>query len=804
MTLSPSLAADANLELNLETSSENTPFTPESETDTELETELDDEENSFEADDLEPTIESSFFAGLGLPPAVLEALKDLNYLQPTPIQSQTIPLLMQGRDVLGQAQTGTGKTAAFALPILHRTAIELNHPQTLILAPTRELAIQVAEALQSYAKHLKGFRALAIYGGQSYEIQLRGLKRGPHVVVATPGRLIDHMERGTIDLRSIETLVLDEADEMLRMGFIEDLEKILQQVPAERQTALFSATMPREIRRLAQNYLKDPAEIKIQLKTQTAETIRQRYWLVRGIEKIDALTRLLESEPTDGVLIFVRTKSSTQELADQLALKGYHASALNGDMAQALRERTVEHLRQGRLDILVATDVAARGLDIERVSHVINYDIPFDSESYIHRIGRTGRAGRSGDAILFVMPRERRMLQNIERVVGKSIDMMELPSAAQINQQRVARFKQRITDTLQNPAMGFFRGLIDDYAKEQEKPMLEVASALAVLLQGKTPLLMSEDVVIPDLPPQRERRSRGEGRGAKGRGSDEGLVSYRVEVGRQNQLKPSQLVGAIANEGGLDSSYIGRISLYDRFTTVDLPESMEAHLMRALKKTRINGQMLNLSRAQDGDRSERSGYKSRSERSERSEYVPRGRRSESASEYRSERSEKSGYVPRSKQTEARVEYTAPAENISSESKPAKRVTKTERQETLKQSFEKTDVELILEQRAKSRAKSKSALTETDFAEAPKRSKRSDKTFEKAKAPKSFKKSDKASKSSDPKSSRIKKSFLDKETVTAGKAGKSKDTKRKLPKLSAMDKPKRSKDDKLSLWKEWLD
>ncbi|HEY9839304.1 MAG: DEAD/DEAH box helicase [Candidatus Sericytochromatia bacterium] len=531
------------------------------------------------------------FWDLGLKPALLETLLALGYESPTPIQAQTIPLLLSRKDMVGQAQTGTGKTAAFALPILNHLAIELRAPQALVLTPTRELAIQVAEAFQRYASRLKGFHVLPIYGGQGYDTQLRALKRGVHVLVATPGRLIDHLDRGTVDLSSLDTLVLDEADEMLRMGFIDDVEKILEQTPAARQTCLFSATMPREIRRLAQKYLKDPEEITIKVNTSTAQTIRQRYWFVRGVEKIDALTRLLESEPSDGVLVFVRTKTATVELADQLSARGHAASALNGDMAQNLRERTVEQLRQAKLDVLVATDVAARGLDIERVSHVINYDIPYDTESYIHRIGRTGRAGRSGEAILFVTPREKRLLWSIEKTVGQRIEPMELPTAGQINEQRIQRFKQNIGQIVSQHDTTFYRELLAGYAQETGTSVLEIASALALMAQGETPLLLPEEEDLPPAMPPRKARQGGR--------TDEGLVPFRVEVGRAHDLRPSQLVGAIANEAGLDSSWIGRIEMYEDFSTVDLPEAMQAHLSKALARTRINGQMLKLSRLSD-------------------------------------------------------------------------------------------------------------------------------------------------------------------------------------------------------------
>ena len=441
------------------------------------------------------------FRSLQLAEPIMRALEEVGYENPTPIQAQTIPLILEGRDVLGQAQTGTGKTAAFALPILSNIDIELAEPQALILAPTRELAIQVAEAFQRYAEYLKGFHVIPIYGGQDYGIQLRMLKRGVHVVVGTPGRVMDHMRRGSLNLSSLKCLVLDEADEMLRMGFIDDVEWILDQTPKGRQVALFSATMPSVIRRIAQKYLNKPAEVTIQSKTTTVDTIRQRYWIVGGSHKIDILTRILEVEPFDGMLIFVRTKTMTLELAEKLQARGYGAAALNGDMAQNQRERTVEQLKNGALSIVIATDVAARGLDVERISHVINYDIPSDTESYVHRIGRTGRAGRAGDAILFVSPREKNMLSSIERATHSRIELMELPSTEVINNKRVAKFNQKITDTIAAEDLGFFTSLIEQYCHEHDVPAIEAAAALASMVQGETPLLLSNK---PEKPRPRE------------------------------------------------------------------------------------------------------------------------------------------------------------------------------------------------------------------------------------------------------------------------------------------------------------
>jgi len=433
------------------------------------------------------------FSDLNLAEPILRALTDVGYETPTPIQARTIPLLLEGRDVLGQAQTGTGKTAAFALPILSNIDLSLTDPQVLVLAPTRELAIQVAEAFHKYAEHLKGFHVLPVYGGQEYGGQLRMLKRGVHVVVGTPGRVMDHMRKGSLKLHSLKCLVLDEADEMLRMGFIDDVEWILEQTPSERQVALFSATMPAPIRRIAQKYLNDPVEVTIKAKTTTVDTIRQRYWIVGGSHKLDILTRILEVEPFEGMLIFVRTKTMTLELAEKLQARGYSASALNGDMVQQQRERTVDQLKAGTLNIVIATDVAARGLDVERISHVINYDIPSDTESYVHRIGRTGRAGRSGEAILFVSPREKNMLYSIEKATRKKIELMELPSTEIINDKRIAKFKQRISDTIAAEDLAFFTRLVEQYCREHDVPELDAAAALAAMVQGDTPLFFLQN-----------------------------------------------------------------------------------------------------------------------------------------------------------------------------------------------------------------------------------------------------------------------------------------------------------------------
>jgi ATP-dependent RNA helicase DeaD len=444
------------------------------------------------------------FADFALPQPLLRALADVGYESPSPIQAATIPPLLAGRDVLGQAQTGTGKTAAFAVPALARLDPAARKPQVLVLAPTRELAIQVAEAFQKYATHLPGFQVLPIYGGQGYGLQLAALKRGVQVIVGTPGRVIDHLDRGTLDLSELRTLVLDEADEMLRMGFIDDVEAVLKKTPETRQVALFSATMPSQIKRIAQTYLKDPVEVAIKSQTTTAANIRQRVWMVSGTNKLDALTRILEAEPFDAMIVFARTKLGTQELADRLAARGFAAAAINGDLDQKQREKTIQSLKDGRIDILVATDVAARGLDVERISHVLNYDIPYDTESYVHRIGRTGRAGRSGEAILFAAPRERGMLGAIERATRQKIEPMQLPSVETVNERRVGKFMDRITGALESPDLALYRDLVERYEREHNVPAAEIAAALARVVQGDTPLLIA-------APPPRKDRDEGRG-----------------------------------------------------------------------------------------------------------------------------------------------------------------------------------------------------------------------------------------------------------------------------------------------------
>ncbi|KAF1691472.1 DEAD/DEAH box helicase, partial [Pseudoxanthomonas koreensis] len=597
------------------------------------------------------------FGDLGLPEPLLATLSEVGYESPSPIQAATIPALLSGRDVLGTAQTGTGKTAAFALPALARLDLSRHKPQVLVLAPTRELAIQVAEAFQRYAAKLPGFHVLPIYGGQGYGPQLHALRRGVHVVVGTPGRVIDHLERGTLDLSGLQCLVLDEADEMLRMGFIDDVEAVLQKTPPTRQVALFSATMPPPIRRIAQTYLKDPVEVTIAAKTTTSANIRQRYWFVSGLHKLDALTRILEAEPYDAMIVFARTKAGTEELAEKLQARGVAAAAINGDIQQQQRERTIQQLKDGRLDVLVATDVAARGLDVERISHVLNYDIPYDTESYVHRIGRTGRAGRSGEAILFVTPREKGMLRAIERATRQPIEEMRLPTVEAVNDRRVAKFFEKISGALETGGLDPYRELVERYAGEHDVTTTEVATALARLLQGDTPLFL-EAKEPPPRAPRFEREGREDNRGARapregfaarghegaarrphegghvaraphasgeaGEGQhpsrppraydaeygtrppraakppraapDPGMETYRVEVGHAHGVKPGNIVGAIANEAGLESRYIGRIDIHDDHSILDLPEGMPPEIMSHLQKAWVVGQQLRISR----------------------------------------------------------------------------------------------------------------------------------------------------------------------------------------------------------------
>jgi ATP-dependent RNA helicase DeaD len=541
------------------------------------------------------------FAQFDLSKPIFKVLDDVGYETPSPIQEKTIPLLLEGRDVLGQAQTGTGKTAAFALPLLSQLDLKQKDPQIFVLAPTRELAIQVAEAFQQYAKHLRGFHVLPVYGGQDYRSQIRSLQRGVHVVVGTPGRVMDHMRRGTLRLDNLKALVLDEADEMLRMGFIDDVEWILEQTPSDRQTALFSATLPQQIRRIASKYLNDPVGITIEVKTTTADTIRQRFLLVNHVRKLDALTRILEAEPFEAMIIFVRTKTATVDLSERLQARGFASSPLNGDIPQKQRERTVKMLKKGQLDILVATDVAARGLDVERISHVVNFDIPHDTEAYVHRIGRTGRAGREGDAILFVTHREQRMLRAIERATRKEIEPLEMPSTEAINDRRIAKFKQRITDTLEVGKLGLFPELIEQYCTEHGLPAVDIAAALAQIVQGDSPFLLEHR--------KEKSRDRGEfGDSPKKQAPPEkGMERYRIEVGREHGVRPGNIVGAIANEAEIDSQYIGRVNILDDHSMVDLPEEMPKEIFKLLKNVWVAGQQLRISKVGKGEYSQARG-----------------------------------------------------------------------------------------------------------------------------------------------------------------------------------------------------
>ena len=589
------------------------------------------------------------FAELDLPASLLKALADVGYETPSPIQAKIIPHMLEGVDVLGQAQTGTGKTAAFALPILARLDPKQKLPQVLVLAPTRELAIQVAEAFQKYAAHLRGFHVVPIYGGSDYRGQLRQLQRGVQVVVGTPGRVMDHMRRGSLDLSALKTLVLDEADEMLRMGFIEDVQWILEQTPDERQIALFSATMPDAIRRIAKRHLTDPREVSIAETTVNNASIRQRVWMMAGTHKLDALTRILEIEDFDGIIIFVRTRILTVELADKLAARGYSVAALNGDIAQKQREQTVEKLKKGKIDILVATDVAARGLDVKRISHVINYDIPSDVESYIHRIGRTGRAGREGDAILFAANRERRLLRAIEKATGNAIVKMELPTAEEVTGKRLGKFKQRITETLDTADLVLYKKLVEEYQHEYGVPVIEIAAALGVLAQGEKPPLQQEKAgakaatAVPrrsdrgrpaERPSERKAKDRkplrdkapdairkADTRGAETRSTetravkprvakpDVGMERFRLEVGNEHGVNPGNIVGAIANEVEIESEYIGRIEIFDDHSTIELPEGMPKEIFKHLKAVWVSGQRLQISRLEAGGKPSPGGKK---------------------------------------------------------------------------------------------------------------------------------------------------------------------------------------------------
>ncbi|MCW2690708.1 MAG: cold-shock protein [Mycobacterium sp.] len=529
------------------------------------------------------------FADLQIHPSVLQAVSDVGYETPSAIQAATIPAMLAGSDVVGLAQTGTGKTAAFAIPILSKIDTTKKATQALVLAPTRELALQVAEAFGRYGAHLPQVNILPIYGGQSYGVQLAGLRRGAQVVVGTPGRVIDHLERGTLDLSRLDYLVLDEADEMLAMGFAEDVERILSDTPEYKQVALFSATMPRAIRSITSKYLHDAVEVAVESKIGTADNISQRYIQVAGPRKMDALTRVLEVEQFEAMIVFVRTKQATEEVAERLRARGFSAAAINGDIPQVQRERTIAALKDGGIDILVATDVAARGLDVERISHVLNYDIPHDTESYVHRIGRTGRAGRSGTALLFVSPRERHLLKAIEKATRQKLSEADLPSVDVVNAQRVANFRDSITDALNAPGIELFRRMIEDYERDNDVPATDIAAALAVQSRDGEAFLMTE------APPERRRRDDRPERGDKPiRKPGQGFATYRIAVGKRQKVSPGAIVGAIANEGGLHRSDFGHITIKPDHSLVELPETLPGETLKALERTRIQGVLINL------------------------------------------------------------------------------------------------------------------------------------------------------------------------------------------------------------------
>jgi ATP-dependent RNA helicase DeaD len=551
-------------------------------------------------DQPEQQASSSGFASFGLPANLLEALERCGYQEPSPIQAAAIPELMLGRDLLGQAQTGTGKTAAFALPLLARLDLEARHPQVLVLAPTRELAIQVSEAFQRYASCTPGVNVLALYGGTDFRDQIQKLRRGVQVIVGTPGRVMDHMRQGTLDVSKLETLVLDEADEMLRMGFIDDVQWVLEQLPTKRQVVLFSATMPNEIRRICQQHQNQPTEITIRTQKADAGRIRQRYINVPHHQKLAALQRVLEAHGRGGVIIFARTKAVTVVVAEALEASGTACAVLNGDIPQSLRERTIERLKDGKVDVLVATDVAARGLDVERIGLVINYDVPFDSEAYVHRIGRTGRAGREGDAILFLSPRERRLLHGLERAVGCAIEPMEVPSDAEINQQRLDQLQEKLTSLLTEPVavereqeVALMAEIIQRLCRETEATPEQLALAALRLSQGDQPLLV---VAQPQNTVTRigrnERPERGERRGCP----ESHMERFRVEVGWRDRIKPGHIVGAIANETGLEGKKIGRINIFDDHSTIDLPKGMPPELMRSLARVKVMQKELQITR----------------------------------------------------------------------------------------------------------------------------------------------------------------------------------------------------------------
>ncbi len=536
------------------------------------------------------------FEHFGLDSALLRSMIDLGFEKPTSIQEQTIAPQLAGQDVLGQAQTGTGKTAAYALPLLSNLDTKSRKLQILVLTPTRELAIQVASAFEQFAKYMRGVKILPIYGGADMRNQLRELNSGVHIVVGTPGRVMDHLRRGSLNLHDLTNIVLDEADEMLQMGFQEDVEWILERAPEERQMSLFSATIPPAIRRIAKRFMHNTHEVSIQTKTSTVDSLNQRYWLVSGLHKLDALSRILEAEDYDGVIVFVRTRVATVKLAEDLVNRGFNAAPLNGDIRQHVREQTINRLKAKRIDILVATDVAARGLDVERISHVINYDVPHDAEAYIHRVGRTGRAGRAGETILFLSQQDRGMLRVIEKATRQKITKLELPRTNQINDKRIALFKHKITDEIAKGNLDLYKKILLEMQVEHELDPFDIAAATARMSQGDQPLLLADKAVShtrkPEKFPSDNKFDRNNSN--SDRYTNPKLTKYRVEVGLMHGVKAGNILGAIANEVGLDGKDIGKINIRDKFSIIDLPEDMSTETLKELDQVMVSGQKLRI------------------------------------------------------------------------------------------------------------------------------------------------------------------------------------------------------------------
>ncbi len=515
------------------------------------------------------------FEQFDLSAPILQVVEEVGYETPTPIQLRTIPLMLEGRDVVGQAQTGTGKTAAFALPILQRIDPDLKEVQALVLTPTRELGIQVAEAFHTYSKHMGPVRVLPVYGGQYINRQIARLNSGVQIVVGTPGRIMDHLRRGTLKFDALKTVVLDEADEMLRMGFIEDVEWILGQAPGNLQIALFSATLPKEIRRIADRYQHNPATVEIEHKTLTLPNIDQRYVIVTESQKVDTLAQVLETElePGEAALIFSQTKLGAANLTEKLQARGFAAEAMHGDMNQAQRESVVRRLRNGDLELVVATDVAARGWDVDRIELVVNYDIPYDTEAYVHRIGRTGRAGRPGRALLFVTPRQKRLLRDIERFTKQPIEPFKMPTRADVVAHRVGLFKERILGAVEADELDMYLSLVQELAEESGHDIAEIAAGAARLARGDRPL----EVVMQPLPEETST-------------AESGMVRLFIDAGRSSGVRPADIVGAIANEADIPGNTIGAIDIYDRFSFVDVPKRYLDQVLQRMDGTSIRSQ----------------------------------------------------------------------------------------------------------------------------------------------------------------------------------------------------------------------